>query len=290
MYEHLLYLSKILIENEGLSLQKSKTRIINSDEFISSTKYNIAGAEEGNPARQNLFSIKLKYDPYSLSAREDYDSLKDQIAKLDILGILSDELSKSRIHSPTMKKLIQAIKYLEDDLKNSTVKSLIENIHILIPVYANIMILINDIFLDLSEEVKSQVCEMLQKHIKDKTFIMQVELNLAYSLRVLSHVFSDENEDLLISVYRETDSRLIKKDIILIMAKWGADYWISDLKNRYNSLDVWEKRSFIMASYYLGDEGRHWRDHFKNEFTPIDLLYRDWVANKINSKGWTLPI
>lgn len=290
LYEHLLYLSRILMVNEGLSLQKSKTRIINSEEFISSARYTIQGTDQGTPARQNLFSIKLKYDPYSLTAVEDYEALKDQIAELDILGILSEELNKSRVHSPTMKKLIKSIKYLEKDAKNSTIKQLIENLNILVPVFPNVMILINDIFSELDEEIQDQICSMLQKHIEEKTFIMQVELNLAYSLRVLSHKNSHENEALLIKVYDSTNSRLIKRDIILILAKWGADYWISDLKNRYNSLDLWEKRSFIMASYFLGDEGRHWRDHFKDEFSPIDKLYRDWVAKKKQFKGWTMPI
>ncbi|WP_019120453.1 RNA-directed DNA polymerase [Brevibacillus massiliensis] len=291
LYEHLLYLSKILIENEGLSLQKSKTRIINSEEFISSVRYSIRGADQETPVRQNLFSIKLKYDPYSLTAVEDYEALKDQIAKLDIVGILSEELNKSRIHSPTMKKLIRSIKYLEYEVKNSTIKALIENLNILVPVFPNVMILINDIFSELSKELQNQICTLLQKLIKEKTFIMQVELNLAYAIRVLSHVNSDENEALLINVYSNTNSRLIKRDIILILAKWGADFWISDLKNRYHSLDLWEKRSFIMASYYLGDEGRHWRDHFKDEFSPIDKLYRDWVAKKKQqNQGWTLPI
>lgn len=290
LYEHLLYLSKILMENEGLSLQKSKTRIIDSEEFISSARYTIKGSEEGGIGKQNLFSIKLRYDPYSLTAVEDYESLKDQIQKIDIIGILSDELNKSRIHSPTMKKLIRTIKYLNNEAKNSTIKALIENLEILVPVFPNVMILINDIFNELDEEVQDQVCLLLRQHIEEKTFIMQVELNLAYSLRVLSHKNTDENEALLINVYRNTNSRLIKRDIILIIAKWGGDFWISDLKNRYYSLDLWEKRSFIMASYYLGDEGRHWRDHFKDEFNSIDLLYRNWIAKKIQSKGWTLPI
>ncbi|WGU93374.1 RNA-directed DNA polymerase [Paenibacillus dendritiformis] len=291
LYEHLLYLSKIFIENEGLSLQKSKTRIINSEEFISSTRYTMRGEDQEDTAsKQNLFSIKLKYDPYSLTAREDYESIKEEIAKLDILGILSDELNKSRIHSPTMKKLIRSIKYLESDAKNSTIGALIENLEMLVPVFPNVMILVNDIFDELNADLQNQIITMLQNHIDEKTFIMQVELNLAYSLRVLSHKNTDENEALLIKLYGSTTSRLIKRDIILILAKWGADYWISDLKNRYHSLDLWEKRSFIMASYYLGDEGRHWREHFKDEFSPIEIAYKEWVAKKIQTKGWTFPI
>lgn len=301
LYEHLLYLSKILIENEGLSVQKSKTRIMSSDEFISASLINMQGEEtnggengsdeqEGNTGRQNLFSISLRYDPYSATAEEDYEKLKKEIASLDIVGLLNDELNKSRIHNATMRRLIGAIKYLDDALLNATITSLIDNIEILSPVFPNVMILVNNVFENLSEDVQRKVQETIHRYIKEKSYIMQIELNLAYSLRVLSKNYNDENEDLLISMYSQANSRLIKRDIILIMAKWGVDYWLSDLKNRYSGLDIWEKRSFILASYTLGDEGSHWRDHIKNEFSPVDIIYRDWICNRVNVKGWSLPI
>lgn len=74
------------------------------------------------------------------------------------------------------------------------------------------------------------------------------------------------------------------------MAKWNATHWISDLKNRYVSLTTWEKRAFIIASYKLGDEGSHWRSHFKEQFSEIDIFYRDWIAGKNQIMSWELPI
>lgn len=293
LYESLLYLSKILIENEGLSLQKSKTRIISSEEFIQSTKLLFSDDQEelvSNKARQNLFSISLKYDPYSLTAEKDYENLKEQLSKVDIVGILSNELNKSRIHSAVTKKLLAAIKYLDIELINSTISSLLDNIEILLPVFPNVMILLNNVFEDLYEEMQNKVLYLLHHLINERSYIMQIDLNLAYALRVLANKYNDENEDLLAKLYETTESKLIKREIIIIMAKWGADFWISDLKNKYYSLDIWEKRSFILASFILGDEGRHWRKHMKKEFSPIDGVYRDWISEKVQQKGWVLPI
>src|SRR4029453_6447170 len=56
------------------------------------------------------------------------------------------------------------------------------------------------------------------------------------------------------------------------MAKIGASYWISDVRARYALLSPWEKRSFIVASYLLADEGKHWRQHERAKFLPFALL------------------
>lgn len=294
LYGQLLYLSKILIDNEGLLLQKSKTRIISSDEFIKTSKFSSIQENNGTNDKESdemdidkdytdLFSISLRYDPYSLTAEEDYESLKEELNKINIIGLLSKELNKSRVHSAVMKKIISSIKYLDNKLIDEAILSLIDNIDILLPVFPNLMILISKIFDKLKESTQNEILELIRTMIKKKHYIMQIQLNLAYAIRILAKKYSDENEDLLINLYNNEDSILIKKDILTIMIKWESDFWISDLKNRYNTLTEWEKRIFIMASYILKDEGKHWRDYRKREFSAIDLLYRDWMADKVSN-------
>lgn len=291
LYEHLLFLSKVLIENEGLSLQKSKTRIMPSEEFKNNSMLLLKNQEEGSENRHSLFSISYKYDPYSQTAEEDYEALKEEVAKLNIIGILSDELNKSRVHSKVLKKLIQAIRYIDEDLQNDAVVSLIDNIEILAPVFPNLMMMIDNLFDNLIAENQKKVLEIISELIKNEYYLMKIDLNLAFALRVISNKHSDESEGLLINIYKKSTSRLIKRDVILILSKWGVDYWLSDLKNRFSGLDAWEKRSFIIASYYLGDEGKHWRNHNKKAFSDDQLLHRDWMAEKQTQNGsWVLPI
>lgn len=286
LYSSLLYLSKIMIENEGFSLQKSKTRIVSTDEFIQTSP--IKGDEvEGS---KNIFAVSLKYDPYSLSADEDYERLKKEIADLDILTTLSQELNKSRIHTSLMKKIIRTLQYLEAPALENAVQVLIDNIEMLAPVFPNLMILIDGVFTKLSNVMQLNVLDILHDLINSSSYVLKIDLNVAYVLRVLSKVYSEDNEIIILKLFARTDSPLIKRDIILIMAKWNATHWISDLKNRYASLTSWEKRSFIIASYKLGDEGNHWRSHFKDQFSKIDYLYRDWMAEKSQLQSWELPI
>jgi len=59
------------------------------------------------------------------------------------------------------------------------------------------------------------------------------------------------------------------------------------MKNQFNTLTMWERRSIIYSSYFLGDEGKHWREHNKNLFSKEEILIRDWFAER---KQLTKPI
>lgn len=98
----------------------------------------------------------------------------------------------------------------------------------------------------------------------------QVPTNLAYALRVLVNDETDEVEFIFASVYKTTTSMLIKRDVILLMAYRGADYWISNCKTNFSTLTEWERRALLISSYILGDEGDHWRKAIKRKLNIYD--------------------
>jgi hypothetical protein len=122
-YNKLVFLSEKLFENQGLSIQKSKTRIMTSSEFRATNPLLIEQVEEraekaGEEAaeihsRTALMRFSLNFDPYSPTAEKDYQELKSEIKKFDILGMLRSELSKSRVHTALTRKIIAAIRHLD---------------------------------------------------------------------------------------------------------------------------------------------------------------------------------
>ena len=84
---------------------------------------------------------------------------------------------------------------------------------------------------------------------------MHNEINLAFLLQVFGQRQSAAKERLLIELFESSDSPLVRKEIILIMARWGSTYWLRDLLRRFGSLSSWERKSSIVASFYLTDEG-----------------------------------
>lgn len=292
IYQNLVFISEKLLKNEGLSLQKSKTRIMTTDEFIASSEFNDEDAElEGHALEEKRFlSVSLRFDPYSQTPEEDYEALKAEVHNYDIVGMLGREMAKSRIHGALTKKLINAVKFLNPKIMSGTVRSLVDNINILSPVFPNVMILIKEIFTKLDDNMQNYICAKLRELIINNSYIMQVDLNLAYAIRVLGIKYSEENEELLVQLFKLPKSMLIRRDIILMMARWKRSHWISDIKNIFNTLGNWERRAFIVASYILGDEGRHWRSHVKKRFSPIEILFRDWASEKVKDADWNIPI
>lgn len=300
-FHSLVFLSERLLQNQGLQLQKSKTRISSGREFIATSP--LAGeiddeeespADEGMPdikeQSQGLMRLSLRFDPYSPTAADDYEVLKNELKKFDVLSLLKAELVKSRIHISLSKRIVSAIRFIDDAQRDDAVLSLIENEELLYPVYANVLLVAKAVFDELKTETRLKVIKYVRQLIVEKSHVLQVELNLAYAVRLISCTDGPENEEVLNRLYKDTRSILIRRDIILAMAKWRAWYWISDLRADFRTLGPAERRAFLVASYVLTDEGKHWREHIAPELSPMENLVKKWASEKIQLTNWSIPL
>lgn len=301
-YQRLIFLSEKLFDNQALSLQKSKTRIVSSAEFRSTSPLQVddtgvaaehdvdeADVEEILPPR-SLFRFSIAFDPYSKTADEDYGRLKEQLKRFDIMGLLKSELQKTRIHAALSRKIVQAVRYLDDDIRDDAVRSILDNSEILYPIFSSVLILLDQIFDDLSAETQDFVVERIRDSITENSAIMRVDLHVAFAVRVLAHKGDEQTQGLLQALYQDRASPLIRRDVILALARWREWYWLSDLRNRFRGLSGPERRAFLVGSYTLRDEGRHWRDHMRDELTPFEGLIRDWAASKAENDSWEIPL
>lgn len=294
-YSSLIKINQLLLKNEGLSLQKSKTRIMSKHEFLSTSEFSEDSQDDPNAHKdENSFrKLKIHFDPYSTTAEADYNELKIELSSFDISGMLARQILKSRIDESFTKRLISAIKHLPEAKRNSSILTVISNLEHLYPIYPSVMILLKDTINDVDEPTQQVIFETLRKSIQENSYLVQIPNNLAYALRVLYRDNSIETEVILVEIYRKTDSIMLKRDIILMMAYRRADHWISDTRKSFPSLNSWEKRSILMSSYTLGDEGKHWRDSIKNKINDYDELLLKW-AEKIQGNGqkkfWEIPL
>jgi hypothetical protein len=292
-YKAIGLLSEKLLRNEGLTLQKSKTRIMKSAEYLS-----VLDPPNPPPGSAAAFlGLHIHYDPYSPTAEEDYAQLQSQLNQFDILSLLREELIKGRIDAALTRRLVQALRYMEPVPRQQAVLSLLENIGTLAPVIPQVMIAIRDCIDDLGDEFIAVVHEEIRKLIQERHYVAQVDLNLAFMIRALAAHRSTENELLLIQIYQSPHgfgsgpAPNVQRDIMLILARWGVTYWLSDQKNYVGSAHPWVKRAFIVGSYSLGDEGKHWRDANRATMSAFDLILRDWVAGKRQQDAsWQVPI
>lgn len=293
-YRHLITLSDLLLSNEGLSLQKTKTKIMTSAEFLSTSdfaKENVPDSEEEAAAR-TFSRLRVHYDPYSPTAESEYRELVAEVRKFDVVGMLGRELAKSRLDEGLTRRLISAVRLLPGPAVNQAVQTLQNSLDLLYPVFPSVMILCKGVLAELDEDVKDQLFKTLRDYIKDGSYITQVPTNLAYALRVLASDPSEEIEALLSQLYKQPLAMNLKRDIILMMGYRGADHWISDCRKKFSTVTHWERRALLICSYILEDEGSHWRDKIKKGLAPFDKLILGWIAKSKSSKGnaWKVPL
>jgi hypothetical protein len=204
---------------------------------------------------------------------------------LDVAGILTRELEKTRIDPTITKHALQALRVLAAESRAKILSLLLkpDNIQTLAPVFPRLMTVLRAIYKELDEATQGLVDEALLGLVKADSYIVKVELNLAYLAQVLRQRKSQAKESLFVKLFRIHPSPLLKREIILAMADWGHNQWLSDLKRRFKGLSKWERRAYIVASYYLTDEGYHWRQHNKPSFEPAERVVRVWFADRFQT-------
>ena len=113
-YRYTIMLSEKLFENQGLSLQKSKTRIMTSAEFRATSPITLQDQEspeeqgrlavDAHERSRKLLSFSLRFDPYSPNADEDYEKLKGEVRNFDIFGLLKENLRSHAFTSHSQEK------------------------------------------------------------------------------------------------------------------------------------------------------------------------------------------
>ncbi|MGO8917504.1 MAG: RNA-directed DNA polymerase [Stellaceae bacterium] len=289
-YEKLFFISEKFLRNDGLTLQKSKTRIMSFSEFVSSQSLLILPENDAGTDVQRLFGLKLRFDPYAANAIEQFEELKSELRKIDILGLLNLELAKTRVHGALTKKLVSAVRYLDVGVMENAILTLVGNLDSLYPIFPVVAVTIKSCFEGLPEKTREYVCAAICERVIGESYLLQTELHASFAVRILSEMKTSDNEDALVSLHNRFRGPLVRRDVILTMAKWREFPWLSDQINEYAGASPWERRAFIIASYFMGDAGDHWRDHMKSQFNQFELIVRDWASDKARQSGWKIPI
>jgi hypothetical protein len=286
----LVFLSEKLF-NEGLVLNKNKTRILAADEFRETSAFldpkddgaDIAEATD----EQKLLHISIRFDPYSAHAEEEYEALKAAVREVDIVGILGREVAKAAIDATVTKQAINAIRALDQFGRDGAIRTLLDptNLNVLLPVFSTVMRMIRGLYEELEAGTKLFIDESLIHIYEDGSHLLSVDLNLTYFLQAIAVSQNGRKEEILVEVYERMPNPMLRRQIILAMARWKRFYWLKDVKNKYSGLSEWEKRAFLIASYVLRDEGHHWRQNTKHTWSPMDRLIREWFSEKYQRTG-----
>lgn len=284
-YNHLAFLAQILF-NEGLSLQKTKTRILTTQELREASAHLDLAATDtlaDLPPEARLMRLTVRYDPYSPTAVDDYEALRAAVSTIDIVGILAREIAKINIDAQVTKQAIASVRALAPEVRAQAIVTLLNpsNLETLAPVFGNVMRLLRSLYAELDESTRDLADQTMEQLFAEGSNLTHNELNLSFLLQVFGQRQSAKKESILIELFEKSSSPLIRKEVILIMAKWRVTYWLSDILRRFGSLSKWERKAFIVAAYYMNDEGNHWLDHAKFTFAKDENIIRKWYKERL---------
>ncbi|HEY7215561.1 MAG TPA: TIR domain-containing protein [Thermoanaerobaculia bacterium] len=307
-YQKLMFLSKTLFNRLGLTLQKSKTRVMSAKEFAATSP--LAQEEEGAGERWSLLKLKIPFDPYADDPAGEYEEMKREINKYDLLGILARELAKSRPDPALARRLIDAVKYIGPENRDTAVQALLEThtLERLYPLFSNLLRTLkhlvelgteeggNDFFdreaspepddddPGLDRQTRRKIFDTLAELIRSRSYLMGIPAHLAYAVRVLVHDEEPATSSVLAAAY-ETAPRMVRRDIILAMAWRRSAEWIRQLRRQEMDLTPWERKSLLIAAASLGETERKWRRELAGRILPLDLLTLEWAERRTATSG-----
>ena len=156
-YRSLVLLSEKLF-NEGLVLQKSKTRILTATEFYDTWKL-LDPKVEPLTDEEKLLNISIRFDPYSETPEEDYEALAAAVHQVDVVGILAREIAKTAIDSTVTKQAINAIRALDVAGQVGALLTLLDkaNLDLLSPVFVTLMRAVRGVYETLPDDAQTTI-------------------------------------------------------------------------------------------------------------------------------------
>ncbi|MFH2059243.1 MAG: RNA-directed DNA polymerase [Pseudomonadota bacterium] len=291
-FSYLNSVADYLLKNEGLSIQKTKTQILSCSEYIGQVKNILQGDDEPESIERSSFMrLHIHFDPYSMNADEQYEDLKENLSKFNVLKLLKDELRKSKIQQAMGKQLLNAISHLEGEKLGLAFQAISVNIEAFYPIIPSVFIMVQKCLKNAPIEFQNQFVRSICSLIDSNSYLLQSENNAAFAARVLSLSDLDEATQAIVLLHSSRSSSLVRTNCIYAMINKKIYYWLSDQKTSFATLGRPERRAFIAASYFLGDEGKHWRSSVKRQLTDLELLAIDWVSEKQPlTTNWKLPL
>ena len=278
--EILSELARILSEHDGLSLQKMKTRVMRKSEYLRSYVH-----EDDADLDQKALSflrLRLRYDPYSPTAEEDYAVLQSHLTDFDILGMLAKEMKKSRLHQQLTKKLLFATRFIQDVDTDSAVLVLAESLKTLLPVFSSVSSVLSSLLSRVQAETRTFVEGRLVDLLENEESPPLLEIHRMLVVRLLSSLDNSSSDipNVVWRQYEEQNSILVQKECIWGLQRLKASSLIAPLLSKFDSISQWERRALISASFLLEHEGPAFRASILPRTTPFERLILSWCESR----------
>lgn len=272
-YRNLVSLADTLFRNHGLSLQQQKTDILSSDIFLE--RYLITPQDREisklHESFDELIEILDLSDPY---AEINYDDLDDEqktlIDSLNLLEILTNEISESEPDLAVVRFILRRLTQLHD---NSVLNEIIENIDSLHPAFPDIINYIS-VFSDLDEVNRHEIGNKLL-NLFENSIVSELDYHKMWCLHLFSETSIWNQTDHFVRLYNNSVDNISKRKLILALGRAKQRHWFQTQWRNLSNFSPWIKRAVIAgASCMPPDARRHW---YRSISPQLDILEQSVV-------------
>lgn len=270
-------IAKILDKQQRLQLQKGKTKVFSSDDFIKYAEHMIADRPISF-LEANLMNIVDKYsngDPYRTILISEISDEDLKVFQPKILEkIIEDYLVEA---NPNFVRLRWFLRRLAQVGHSALVEFCINNFDRMIPAISELCQYFISVGNSGAQLDWIQVGEKLINLLKNEVIMS----NEYFQMSILS-LFNKEtqlnNIPELLKRYHNS-SPFLRREIILAAAKSNQADWIRELKEDVKGMDPWTKRAFFCATRQLPIEERKFFLKFASSNDIMESIIIDWAKS-----------
>jgi hypothetical protein len=226
-YKHLMTVAN-LAWDEGLSIQKGKTRVLRSRDLLEELDLarSFAMMAGGQTTESGLVPLQLSHDPYSeLQARVEQEMERFASGPEATVGVLR-EFSKVRINIPLARNLLAALRFMDASEIGPLLIKLIAECErtAMVPVFARLADTIAMNLSRLTPSSTSSLRDRLTDFLSGDGAVASVELHRAAALRLLCRMPPEQHGCVppqLLMRFRHEKSVLVRREAIALSAVWG---------------------------------------------------------------------
>ncbi|MDO3517746.1 RNA-directed DNA polymerase [Ralstonia pseudosolanacearum] len=251
----------------GLTLNRTKTVMLTSKHY---SDYVAAQLGDDGDQASRLRAIDLHFDPYSDSAIEDYESLKQVVEGLEVQSILTRELEKALPDNFLVAQVSRTLKMQQPATALQLVATLLspENLHAFRASWSTIMRGITGLRAASGfESIYSEIDSMLDAIPSHSSHLLQAETSVLHYLRTLQMARTQERAKFVQRIYDGTRSETVKRACIECWRRWMDRAAFTTLRNNWSSMSAECQRLVWLAAASFGDQG----EGFKRQ---VDLNFK----------------
>jgi len=252
-YQQLLRVNEILYQ-EGFSVQKSKTRVLSTKEWMAESSFHpiftpTKGRLENSKDLHSLLMVP-SLDPYSEMRTQNDLRLEEFANKPDALDFLKRELGKSRLHSVMANHLLSSLQFMPAMVCEEAFTWLLDyrRSNKLSPLMTKILHILSKNFYKLPNPNAIQYT--IEKLLCGNHYISKISLHAALMLRILQlskQPIDVETQKYLKAQLLESSDTLLKVEIIFLFGIWKCRDDLLEFKNLQPSNSKFEKQALELA-------------------------------------------